>query len=183
MWRAYGWALTLFSLLSGLAPNQAGRAHAMTQILPEATIDADQQTVLELTSTFDQAQEAIRSRNLDGLMALYSDQYAYHGLKKSDVRAIWKELLAHYDLISNVHTFSAIRSGRPDGTPLVEITCTGALWATNKNNKARMPIDSWHEEVHRLVKEKGQWRIIGSGSDGSGSRRPPMFGTAPHPLF
>lgn len=154
---------------------------AMTQIVPEAKIEADQQTVLELTSTFDQAQEAIRSRDLDGLMALYSDRYTYHGLKKSDIRAIWTELLHNYDLISNVHTFSAIRTTKRDGTPILEITCTGALWATDKQSKERIPIDSWHQEVHQLVKEHGAWRIVGSA--GEPARRPRLFGSTPHPLF
>ena len=174
--------LTLLCLLGALCI--AGpSAYAMTQILPEAQIDTDRQTVLELTSTFDQAEEAIRSRDLDSLMSLYSDRYASNGLKKADVRQIWAELLHNYDLISNVHTFSAIRSVSQDGKALVEIHCSGALWATNKNSKERIPIDSWHQERHRLVKEKGVWRIVGNTADTTSGRRPPMFGTAPHPLF
>ena len=158
-------------------------AVAMTQIVPDAKIQVDQQTVLELTSTFDQAEEAIRSRDVDGLMSLYSDRYAYHGLKKSDIRSIWNELLQHYDLISNVHTFSSITTTQRDGIPILEITCTGALWATRKDSKTRLPIDSWHREIHYLVKERGAWRIVGSAGAESGSRPPKMFGTAPHPLF
>ncbi|GKS60083.1 hypothetical protein YTPLAS18_36100 [Nitrospira sp.] len=156
---------------------------AMTQILPEAKIEVDRQTVLELTSTFDQAEEAIRSRDVDGLMSLYSERYAYHGLKKADIRSIWHELLQNYDLISNVHTFSSIKTAQRDGTPVLEITCTGALWATSKDSKARLPIDSWHREIHYLIKERGAWRIVGSAGAEAGSRPPKMFGTAPHPLF
>ena len=156
---------------------------AMTQIVPEAKIHVDQQTVHELTSTFDQAEEAIRSRDLDGLMSLYSDRYAYHGLKKADIRSIWKELLENYDLISNVHTFSMIRTSKQGDTPVLEITCTGALWATRNDSKERLPLDSWHRETHHLVKEQGAWRIIGSAGADTGSRPPKMFGTAPHPLF
>lgn len=154
--------------------------NGMTQIPPDAKIQADQQTILELTSTFDQAEEAIRSRNLDSLMELYSDHYRYHGLKKLDIRNIWDELLSHYDFISNIHIFSSIKRVEQDGQARAEITCTGALWATSKNTKDRVPIDSWHQEVHHLVKENGAWRIIGSTE---GTPRPRMFGTAPHPLF
>ena len=153
----------------------------MTQIPPDAKIDADQQTILELTSTFDRAEESIRSRDLDSLMALYSEQYRYHGLKKPDIRKIWEELFSHYDLISNIHIFSAIRKIELQGQMKAEITCTGALWATSKNTKDRVPIDSWHQEIHHLVKEKGGWRIVGSSTDGQ--PRPRMFGMAPHPLF
>lgn len=154
---------------------------AMTQILPDATIEADQQTILELTSTFDQAQEAIRARNLDGLMSLYSQNYRYHGLQKIDIRKIWGELFEKYELIANIHTFSAIKLVHKGPEVLAEITCTGALWANSKHTKERVPIDSWHQEVHHLVKEKGAWRIVGSG--GGEGTRPRMFGTAPHPLF
>jgi hypothetical protein len=154
--------------------------YGMTQIPPDAKVEADQQTILELTSTFDRAEESIRSRDLDSLMALYSEQYRYHGLKKPDIRKIWEELFSHYDLISNIHIFSAIRNIELQGQMKAEITCTGALWATSKNTKDRVPIDSWHQEVHHLVKEKGGWRIVGSTD---GQPRPRMFGMAPHPLF
>jgi hypothetical protein len=154
---------------------------AMTQILPDATVEADRQTVLELTSTFDQAQEAIRSRNLDGLMAIYSERYNHHGFKKADLRKIWDELLSDYEFIANIHTFSAIRTSGEGNNPMVEITCSGALWATSKNSKERIPIDSWHQEVHHLVNEDGEWRIVGSSK--GASARPRLFGSAPHPLF
>ena len=155
--------------------------NGMTQIPPDAKIEADQQTMLELTSTFDQAEESIRSRNLDSLMELYSEQYRHHGLKKSDIRKIWEELFSKYDLIANIHIFSAVRKVGQGVQTRAEITCTGALWATSKNTKDRVPIDSWHQEVHHLIKEKGMWRIIGNPSEGL--PRPRMFGMAPHPLF
>lgn len=177
-------ALTTRVLLSCALIGLAGtspHAEAMTQILPEAQVEIDRQTLLELTSTFDQAEEAIRARNLDGLMALYSDHYRYHGMNKADVRKIWAKLLKEYELIANIHTFSAIRATGAGPKSLVEITCAGALWATSKDSKARIPIDSWHQEVHRLVKEHGTWRII--GNPGGTAKRPQLFGTAPHPLF
>ncbi len=164
--------------LAWLVPSAS--TYGMTQIPPDAKIEADQQTILELTSTFDHAEESIRSRDLDSLMALYSEQYQHHGLKKPDIRKIWDELFSHYDLISNIHIFSAIKKVEQRDHMRAEITCTGALWATSKNTKDRVPIDSWHQEVHHLVKEKGGWRIVGSTA---GPPRPRMFGMAPHPLF
>ncbi len=156
-------------------------AHAMTQILPNAAIEADDRTVLEIIGTFDQAQEAIRSRNLDALRLLYSSSYRYHGLGKDDVRKIWAELFQQYEYIANIHTFSAIRLVGTGPKARIEITCTGALWATSKATKRRKPIDSWHDAVHYLVKEAGAWRILGNA--GGESPQPTQFGTAPHPLF
>lgn len=167
-------------LLTVMHVTDAGLVYGITQIPPDARIDADEQTILEITSTFDHAEEAIRARDLEAIMALYSDRYRHHGLGKSDIRQIWEELFSKYDLISNIHIFSTITTSEQEEESRAYIGCTGALWATFRNTKERIPIDSWHDEVHHLVKENGAWRIIGSDE---GLPRPRMFGTAPHPLF
>jgi hypothetical protein len=161
-----------------LAPSPI--ALALTQIGPEATVEADQQTLAELIGTFDRAEEAIRARDVDGLMALYAANYEYHGLKRGDIRKIWADLFARYDLIANIHTFSAIKVMRAGNQVTAEITCTGAVWANSRQTKQRIPIDSWHQEVHRLVKGKDGWRIVGNLGNEQAIRQ---FGTAPHPLF
>lgn len=156
------------------------RGLALTQILPEATIEADQQSLMELIGTFDRAQEAIRARDIDELMTLYSITYQFHGLKLGDIRGIWEDLFARYDLIANIHTFSAIKVVTSGTLMMAEITCSGAVWANSRETKQRIPIDSWHQEVHRLVKEEDGWRIIGNLG---GDKAVRQFGTAPHPLF
>lgn len=153
---------------------------ALTQILPEAVIEADQQSLAELIGTFDRAQEAIRARDVDALMGLYAQNYQYHGLKRGDIRKIWADLFARYDLIANMHTFSAIKVVTIGKQTTAEITCTGAVWANSKETKQRIPIDSWQREVHRLVKGKDGWRIVGNLG---GDQTIKQFGTAPHPLF
>jgi len=153
---------------------------ALTQVLPEAVIEADQESFNELIGTFDRAQEAIRARDVDGLMALYASNYRYHGLKREDIRNIWADLFARYDLIANIHTFSAVKVMKRGNDVTAEITCTGAVWANSKETKQRIPIDSWHQEVHRLVREKDGWRIVGNLGGDQAVRK---FGTAPHPLF
>lgn len=155
-------------------------ALALTQILPDATVEADEQSLMELIGTFDRAEEAIRARDLDALMALYAMTYQYHGLRRGDIRGIWADLFARYDLIANMHTFSAIKVMKTGKDATAEITCTGAVWANSRETKERIPIDSWHQEVHRLVKERGDWRIVGNLGGDKAVRR---FGTAPHPLF
>lgn len=153
---------------------------ALTQILPEASIEADQQSVTELIGTFDRAQEAIRARDVGSLIGLYATNYQYHGLKRDDIRKIWVDLFKRYDLIANIHTFSAIKVVKTSKGATAEITCTGAVWANSKETKQRIPIDSWHQEVHRLVKGKDGWRIVGNLG---GDQRIHQFGAAPHPLF
>ena len=155
-------------------------AQALTQILPEAVIEADQQSLAELIGTFDRAQEAIRARDVDALMELYAPNYQYHGLKRGDIRKIWADLFARYDLIANMHTFSAIKVVTTGMDTTAEIICTGAVWANSRETKQRIPIDSWHQEVHRLVKGKDGWHIVGNLGGDQAIRQ---FGTAPHPLF
>jgi hypothetical protein len=155
-------------------------ALALTQILPEAVIEADQESLTELIGTFDRAQEAIRARDVDALMGLYAPNYQNHGLKRGDIRKIWTDLFARYDLIANMHTFSAVKVVTVGKHTTAEITCTGAVWANSRETKQRIPIDSWHQEVHRLVKGKDGWRIVGNLG---GDQTIRQFGTAPHPLF
>jgi len=168
--------------LSGLTGwlGTTGSAQAETKILPDAVIEADREVVDELLATFRRADEAVANRNLDGVMEIYSTRYGYHGLTKSDVKKIWASLFHDYREIANSHTFSVIRvTSSPEGL-VAEITCTGALWATSERGNLRIPIDSWHEEVHQLMKEEGVWRI--RGNMGEAPTVLP-FGAAPHPLF
>ncbi len=153
---------------------------AMTQILPDATVEGDPQHIMELIGTFDRAQEAIRAQDLDAMMALYATDYHYRGLTKADIRHIWDELFLHYDFIANIHTFSAIKIGGTATRPTAEITCTGSLWARSVETKERISIDSWNQEVHHLVRVEDGWRIVGHLGGQPVIRH---FGSAPHPLF
>lgn len=153
---------------------------AMTQILPDAKIEGNARHITELIGTFDRAQEAIRSQDLDGLMSLYAPNYRYRGLTKADIRQIWDEVFSNYDFIANIHIFSAFKIAGSDQRPTAEITCSGSLWARSVDTNKRVSIDSWHEEVHHLVREEDGWRIVGHLGGDPVIRR---FGSAPHPLF
>ena len=173
------------SLLIGLLITSTTVLHcpatAKTQLTPTSIQEVDRETVNELLATFEQAERAMQSHDLDGIMSIYADKYAYHGLKKSDVKGIWSKLFQHYKELESVHTFSVIRKGGSAGSLVVEITCTGVIWGTSKQSNLRTPVDSWFEEIHYLTKEDGRWRIIGHAS---GETEPPIqFGIAPHPLF
>ena len=152
----------------------------MTQILPDATVEGKSQHIVELIGTFDHAQEAIRAQDLDRMMVLYAQNYDYRGLTKAGIRQIWADLFSHYDFITNIHTFSAIKVGGSPGRPTAEITCTGSLWANSVETNERIAIDSWNEEVHYLVREEDGWRIVGNLGGKPVIHR---FGSAPHPLF
>lgn len=155
-------------------------ARAEVQLLPGAAADLDEATTSAVLKTFQQAEDALRARNIDGVMALYSDQYNYHGLKKSDMRKVWVSLLDEFQDIADVHHFSRMNKIGSGSKTIIEVTCTGSLTGISKTGGLRVPIDSWYEEVHYMTLEDGQWRIRGNVGD---SPRFMPFGTSPHPLF
>ena len=156
-------------------------AEAKTQLLPGGMQDVDSETLNELLSTFEQAEKAMQARDLDGIMTLYSDDYLYHGLKKADVRRIWKQLFDNYNELESFHRFSVVHMVGTGGKLIAEMTCSGVVWGTSKETTLRSPVDSWYEEIHYLRKESGRWRIV--GNMGGESIPVLQFGVAPHPMF
>lgn len=154
---------------------------AKTHLTPSTIQEVEQETVNELLATFEQAEQAMQAHDLDGIMALYSDEYEYHGLKKADIRNIWRQLFDNYRELESVHTFSMIRRVGPAQKLTAEMACTGVIWGTSRKTTLRTPIDSWFEEIHYLKKENGLWKIVGHAG---GNVQPVLqFGIAPHPLF
>ncbi|TAJ31555.1 MAG: hypothetical protein EPO64_02315 [Nitrospirae bacterium] len=146
-----------------------------------ATIKAADKDVGEILAAFNRAEESLHEENLDGIMALYSEQYKYHGLTKADLRKTWQELFAHYDHIASTHIFSRIRATASGKNPTAEIVCTGSLWGVSTDTGQRTIIDSWFYETHNMIYEDGAWRIRGHGAEEAPKVLP--FGVAPHPFF
>ncbi len=153
---------------------------AQTEILPGSVGTLDSQTVDAVVAVFHKADEAVHNRDLDAVMALYSEQYNYHGLRKADIRKVWADLFDEYREISDRHLFSKIAKTRSGSMGIIEITCTGSLSGISTTSGLHIPIDSWYEETHYLALEDGVWRIRGNAGE---APRVLPFGTAPHPLF
>jgi hypothetical protein len=165
-----------FAFLAGI-----GTAEAKIVVPPTGSvIEVDTATLKAVVSAFEQAEEAIKAHNLDKVMAIYSSQYNYHGLKKDDIRKIWKDLFDEYQDVASTHLFTKMTKVGGGRDAVLEVTCTGHLWAKSKTSGLFVPIDSWYEEVHYLVLEDGAWRLRGNLGE---SPRVLPFGTAPHPLF
>jgi hypothetical protein len=166
----------LIGFLAGI-----GTAAAKIVVPPSGSvIEVDVATLKAVVDTFEQAEEAIKAHDLEKVMAIYSPQYNYHGLKKDDIRKIWKDLFDEYQEIASTHLFTKMAKVGSGRDAVLEVTCTGHLWARSKTSGLYVPIDSWYEEVHYLVLEDGAWRIRGNVGE---SPRVLPFGTAPHPLF
>ena len=144
-----------------------------------ADVKADDATVSGILASFNRAETALQAGNLDELMDLYSQDYQYHGLAKSDLRAIWEDLLTQNRDFRSNHILSrivAVSSTRPNA----ELTCTGSLWAVSKATGQLANIDSWYGEVHYMVNENGTWRVRGHRGEEVKARG---FGAGPHPFF
>ncbi len=165
----------LIAFLSGI-----GTAAAKIVVPSGSVIEVDKATVNTVVEAFEQAEQAIKAHNLEKVMAIYSSQYNYHGLKKDDIRKIWNDLFDEYEEIASTHLFTKMTKVGAGRDTVLEVTCTGHLWARSKTTGLYVPIDSWYEEVHYLVLEEGAWRLRGNVGE---SPRVLPFGTAPHPLF
>jgi hypothetical protein len=163
-----------------LAPMALSPASAEVQLLHEPASELDQATIDTVLTIFRRADDALRTGDVEGVMKLYSEQYNYHGLKKSDMRKIWSNLFDEFQDLSNVHHLSRMAKVGSGSKTILEVTCTGSLSGLSKTGGLRVPIDSWYEEVHYLTYEDGQWRISGNVDD---QPRIIPFGTSPHPLF
>lgn len=157
-----------------------GMAQAKIVVPAGSIIEVDEATVNTVVAMFERAEQAVKAHDIETVMAAYSPQYSYHGLKKDDVRTVWKDLFDGYEEIASTHLFTKIAKVGGGSNAVLEVTCTGHLWAVSKNSGLYIPIDSWHDEVHFLRLEGGVWRIRGNAGE---TPRVLPFGTAPHPLF
>lgn len=174
--RATAIVLTIFTCaLAGL-----DRAGAKIVVPDSSVIEVDDATVKSVVAMFERAEQAVKARDLDAVMATYSPHYNYHGLKKDDIRRVWKDLFDEYQEIASTHLLTKFTKVGSGTQTVLEVTCTGHLWARSKTSGLYVPVDSWYEEVHYLGLEGGEWRIRGNLGD---SPRVLPFGTSPHPLF
>lgn len=168
-------------------------AHALVQVLPEMTLKRDggtitgakairaDQTMQEILTAFDRAEQALERQDLIALMQFYASGYNYHGLHVADVERIWGEVFEHYRALSSTHLFSEMKVVRTEEGIRVELTCTGGLYGTEAQSGTRVTLDSWFQEVHYLVRDKNGWRFLGNRGDAP--RSAPFSSSPHHPLF
>lgn len=144
-----------------------------------AEVNADDKTVAGILAAFNRAEAALEAGNVADLMPLYSDQYSYHGLTKTDLQKVWEDLVSHHREFRSNHILSRIVTV-PGDPSSAEVTCTGSLWAISKETGQQVSIDSWYGEVHHMRYENGAWRVRGHRGE---APKTPTFGAAPHPFF
>lgn len=144
-------------LVIGLWAAQPLPAAAKTQVTASTIQEADAQTVADLVATFEQAEQAMQARDLDGIMALYAEDYYYHGLKKADIRKVWAQLFDNYTDLQSFHTFSVIRTVGASSKLTAEMTCTGGFEGMRFHRGARRRHGSTESP------KTGRRRVTGEG--------------------
>ncbi len=173
-------AVVIALTITTFAFTGVGNTVAKIAVPDGSTIEVDEPTFKSVVAMFKRADQAVKSRQLDDIMSFYSSRYNYHGLNKEAIRKVWEELFDEYQEIASTHLLTKFNKVGSGSQAVMEITCTGHLWARSKTSGLYVPLDSWYEEVHYLVFEEGEWRIRGNLGD---VPRSLPFGTSPHPLF
>ena len=151
---------------------------ADTRIGKHAEIHALPVEVKELMVTFELIDKAINTKDLESLMNSYSRNYAHLGANRNDMRKIWATLFQEYKEFIIGHNFTRIYIER--GKHMASVVCTGLMFGINVHTGEKERIDGWIEEIHYLVHEDGEWKILGHDVESPESGR---FGVAFHPLF
>lgn len=180
----FGTLVSLLISLQGchLGPRPPTPDLGGTFIAHSANIQVDETTAAEIMSAFKRAEEAVRRRDLDGVMALYAEGYKHRGFTKDAIRTVWKHLFETHHDFSGSHIFTQI-TVLPERIPkTVMITCTGSLWAISNETGQRDNIDSWYGELHYLVYDGGGWHISGHAWEVL-LPKDTRFAPPPHPFF
>jgi len=187
----YKHSAIVIGILTGVLVAAQGCQSSPPPVFPDTTgihlsagtdIQGDDQTVQAVLSVLKKAEEAVNHKDLDGLMALYTENYLHGGYTKDRVREVWIDLFAKYHDFAGTHTLSKILTQADKRVPAAHVTCTGSLWAISNKTDQRVQIDSWNGEVHHLISERGAWYMAGTYWEiPPGHETRPTF--KPHPFF
>ena len=138
--------------------NQIPDKYSMN-IDPAAKQQLGEQTFNEVTLFFQTTQKAIETKNMEALMAHYSDSYHDGDLDKKSVGQAWQRIFAKVDSVAALNNMKLV-SISADGN-MVVLQSSGLLVGVPGNEKWPVTIDSWNKQDHLLVKEAGEWKLIG----------------------
>ncbi len=172
--------LIAVSLFAGTA---MGGEHRLSdrytmEVDPAAKQKLGEQTFNELMLFFQEAERAIETKDLEALMALYSENYSNGDHDKKAAKKIWERIFATFDTMAMRHNMSLGKVSTEKN--MVVFQCNGLLLGVPDTKKMPITIDNWNNQEHVLVKEAGQWKLIGT----YGLERKRLWFDKPmHPLF
>ena len=148
------------------------------KIDPADKSEVGERTFDEVRAFFDEAEEAIETKNLEALMSLYSDNYSDGEHDKSSAQQIWRRIFATFDEMATHHNMRFVNTSTEKD--LAILRCSGLLLGKPKGDLRPVTIDNWNQQDHMLVKEGGKWKLIGSFGR---ERKRLWFDKPMHPLF
>jgi len=175
----------LFSGLAFAAENNLFRlSDRFTMVIdPAAKQQLGDKTYNEVTAFFKAAEQAIETKDLKALMALYSEGYSNGDHGKKSVEQIWKRIFSRFGKMATHHNMQlANMTAMKKSTDknIIIMRCSGLLLGISDPDKGVVTIDNWTVQDHVLVKEDGKWKLIGTyGRD----RKRLWFDKPIHPLF
>lgn len=170
-------AASIFTGTAGGAEPQLSEKYSM-HVDPAAKQQLGEQTYNEMMAFFHSAEKAIETKDLEALMALYSDNYSDGDHDKKSARQIWQRIFATFEKMAMQHNMKLGKAS--SDRSMVVFQCSGLLLGVPDVTKAPVTIDNWTNQDHVLVKEGGKWKLIGT----YGSERKRLWFDKPmHPLF
>lgn len=148
------------------------------EVDPVAKQKLGEQTFNEVMMFFQAAEKAVETKNLEALMELYSDNYSNGIHDKKAARQIWERIFSTFDAMAMRHNMKLEKISTEKN--MVIFQCNGLLLGVPDIKKGPITIDNWNNQEHVLVKEAGQWRLIGTYGP---ERKRLWFDKPMHPLF
>lgn len=126
---------------------------------PAAKEQLGEQTYNEVTMFFQAAQKAIIAKDMNALMAKYSDNYRDGDLDKASVEQAWRRIFARVDGLTTLNNMKLVNISADRN--MVVLQSSGLLVGVPDNQRWPVTIDNWNNQDQILVKEAGDWKLIG----------------------
>ena len=133
-----------------------------SNIADQAELRGDPKSIEEVTKAFTSFEHALKQSNLDGVMALFAEGYSDRQFTKDDLRAEWEHTFSTYHDIAATHLVTRVEANAASTQTMAFVTCSGTISGVSNVTGKRILLDSWIGEVHHMVLEQGQWRILGN---------------------
>lgn len=168
------------SIFAGVA---IGEGHQFSgksslEIDPAGKQQLGEQAFNEVMMFFYAAEMAIEKKDLEAMMALYSDNYLDGDHDKKSAEQAWRRIFATFDTMAIIHSMKFEKASA--NKDMVVFRCNGLLLGATGTDKKLVTMDNWNKQDHILVKEEGKWKLIGTYGP---ERKRLWFDKPMHPLF
>lgn len=170
-------AASIFTGTASGTEHQLSDKYSM-EVDPAAKQQLGEQTYNDVMTFFHAAEKAIEAKDLEALMALYSDNYSDGEHDKKSARQIWERIFARFGKMAMHHNMKLGKASADKN--MIVFQCSGLLLGAPDPKERPVTIDNWTNQDHVLVKEAGKWKLIGTYGP---ERKRLWFDKPMHPLF